>query len=841
MKRLYTLFLICFTVSCWFNVADAQTVRMPDTNLAAAVREALDLGPNANLTKQKMRKLTQLTANEAGIKDLTGLEHATQLRSLSLVGNQIRDVSPLAGLKNLQVLSLSDNWLEGTGPLFTLLKRNPNLELDITIPMEEHPPIYWFTGILTDQNENITRPAYIQRLTSVSANVETLWESTSPIRSNTFEPNTRQLAVDTVAGKLYWTEEIDGARSELKWANLDGSELETLKTLSSVVTSIAVDTKNRKLYWANSKGRIQRANLNGQQVKTLVNEQVIRLSDSDTPTNLTVDVDGGKLYWAEGSWMWRSDLNGKNITNVITGSGLPLSGLAVADGKIYWVQSVVTGFYWLGGRILRADLNGSNVEELIASPNLFDSDLAVDPAGGSLYYTTSSFSIDSHILRRDLNGNSEDEIVVYYEGRGGPSQIVLGIPPASLNAGVTRNTDTSGDSVVAMPDATLAAAVRKALNLGPNAAITQQAMKRLTTLSVGGGPIKNLTGLEHATQLRYLHLRYHQIQDIYPLEGLTQLTDLHIDHNPITDLKPLASLKQLKSLGVSVNKIGTLRKHVDLTQLVRLDVEGSKKPIAGLNLVGNLKQLKRLSISRAKVKNISFLKGLTQLENLTLWNNQISNLAPLAKLTKLTTLSLSSNRISDVAPLTKLTKLTTLFLDNNRISDVTPLAKLTKLTTLSLRNNRISDVTPLAKLTKLEGLFLKRNPIQDASPLRSLTKLKRVDIEIPGRAGAAPARTAVPDQTLLLANYPNPFNPETWIPYQLAIPADVQITIYDARGVLIRRMELGHQAAGTYTSRSRAAYWDGRNNQGERIASGIYFYQFRAGNVSSSRKMLILK
>ena len=521
---------------------------IPDRSLAARVRSRLGLGPNANLTKQKVQKLTQLTANDAGIKNLTGLEHATQLRSLSLVGNQISDVSPLAGLENLQVLSISENGLEGTGALFALLKKNPDLELDITIPMKEHPPIYWLTGSLRDQNENVTRPAYIQRLTSVSADVETLWENSSPI-----SPDTLQIAVDTGAGKLYWIEEIDGSRSKLNRANLDGSSSRELATPRSVLTSIAVDTKERKLYWTNSDGRIQRANLNGKQIKTLIEHLEI-------PENLTVDVEGGKLYWVEGLRIWRSDLNGKNIKRVVTaasdtGEVLAVSSIAVADGKIYWLQWEVDAVKYpnsfipdkLGGRILRADLNGSNVEELIVSENLFGSDLAVDPAGESLYYTTGFNPLGiSHIFRRDLNGTSEDEIAVYYEGSGGPRQIVLGISPASVAAAPAESSQTS---------------------------------------------------------------------------------------------------------------------------------------------------------------------------------------------------------------------------------------------------------------TEIE----------------------------------------IPDTTRLLANYPNPFNPETWIPYQLAAPAPVQITIYDTRGVLVRRLELGHQAAGSYTSRSRAAYWDGRNGQGERVASGIYFYQFQAGNVSSLRKMLILK
>ena len=98
-----------------------------------------------------------------------------------------------------------------------------------------------------------------------------------------------------------------------------------------------------------------------------------------------------------------------------------------------------------------------------------------------------------------------------------------------------------------------------------------------------------------------------------------------------------------------------------------------------------------------------------------------------------------------------------------------------------------------------------------------------------------------PKETALLHNYPNPFNPETWIPYQLARDADVTLTIYAVDGQVVRRLALGHQPAGMYQNRSRAAYWDGRNAFGEPVASGIYFYTLTAGDFSATRKMLIRK
>ena len=108
-----------------------------------------------------------------------------------------------------------------------------------------------------------------------------------------------------------------------------------------------------------------------------------------------------------------------------------------------------------------------------------------------------------------------------------------------------------------------------------------------------------------------------------------------------------------------------------------------------------------------------------------------------------------------------------------------------------------------------------------------------------GAVAAAPIIASLPEDTQLLANYPNPFNPETWIPYQLAEAAGVTVTIYDLHGRVVRNLNFGHQAAGMYQDKSRAAYWDGRNQTGEPVASGLYFYTLTAGDFTATRKLLI--
>ena len=137
--------------------------------------------------------------------------------------------------------------------------------------------------------------------------------------------------------------------------------------------------------------------------------------------------------------------------------------------------------------------------------------------------------------------------------------------------------------------------------------------------------------------------------------------------------------------------------------------------------------------------------------------------------------------------------------------------------------------------------------VLDASLVQTWLELARIedDGSVVFRQGIAKLESLLasllPKETALLANYPNPFNPETWIPYQLANATSVTVSIHSADGTLVRTLRLGDQAAGVYHSRSRAAYWDGKNEIDESVASGVYFYTLTAGDFNATRKMLIRK
>ena len=271
---------------------------------------------------------------------------------------------------------------------------------------------------------------------------------------------------------------------------------------------------------------------------------------------------------------------------------------------------------------------------------------------------------------------------------------------------------------VNIPDANLRAAIETALGKAAGTPISAAEMANLTEFRSIFSSIRELTGLEFATNLVNLHLAGNEISDVSALASLTQLTELHLDYNEISDVSALASLTQLTELYLDSNAISDVSALASLTQLTELELYNNA--ISDVSALASLTQLTELELYNNAISDVSALASLTQLTRLYLYNNAISDVSALASLTQLTRLYLYNNAISDVSALASLTQLTELYLYNNAISDVSALASLTQLTELDLRNNAISDVSPLAGLTKLRRLELNNNAISDASPLTAL-------------------------------------------------------------------------------------------------------------------------
>ena len=229
---------------------------------------------------------------------------------------------------------------------------------------------------------------------------------------------------------------------------------------------------------------------------------------------------------------------------------------------------------------------------------------------------------------------------------------ILGIFLITVGLGGWLHIASAQNAATWMPDPNLRKVVRDALGLAPDEPLTQQALQRLTELNGSQRSLKNLTGLEHATDLTALLLFANEIRDISPLAGLTNLTKLWIYYNEIRDISPLAGLTNLTELWLTFNSISDLG------------------PLAGLT------QLTWLNISRNEIRDISPLAGLANLTDLRLNGNTISDLSPLAGLTNLTALNLRDNEISDVSALAGLENLEGLYLEGNWIADTAPLRSL---------------------------------------------------------------------------------------------------------------------------------------------------------------------
>ncbi|RKU21377.1 hypothetical protein C6500_06365 [Candidatus Poribacteria bacterium] len=274
---------------------------------------------------------------------------------------------------------------------------------------------------------------------------------------------------------------------------------------------------------------------------------------------------------------------------------------------------------------------------------------------------------------------------------------------------------------VNIPDANLRAAIAEALGEPSRAALTRSDMAKLTHFIAHDANIRNLTGLEFATELEEIRCNNNLIGDLSPLSTLTGLHTIEFRHNVIKDLSPVAGLINLRWLIVPHNLIADLSPVEGLVKLDGLDV--SHNVITDFSPLSGLIKLERIWMHENPPADLSPLSGLISLTGFHSWGTPIvSGLSDLAGLPKLTTLDICGGELSDLSDLEGLTGLKELYLVGNEITDLSPLASLTGLTHLNLKNNQITDVSPLSGLTNLRRLYLEHNSISDFSPLSELSE-----------------------------------------------------------------------------------------------------------------------
>ena len=346
---------------------------------------------------------------------------------------------------------------------------------------------------------------------------------------------------------------------------------------------------------------------------------------------------------------------------------------------------------------------------------------------------------------------------------------------------VVEDPDRLPSSLVHIPDTNLRAAIAETLGKSPNAPITVEDMEKLGPhFEAENKGIRDLTGLQFATNVIELDVGDNPISDLSPIAGLINLRDLGFANTPISDLSPLAGLINMEQLwfnSASVSDFSPLSRLINmklihaccnpvsdlsplarLTKLEHLYLPGSD--ISDLTPLAGLTRLKELYLHHQDVlSDISPIAGLTGLERLNLEDNSISDLSPLAGLTNLKWLNLVVNDISDISPLASLTNLTWLKVgenigEDNSISDLSPLARLTGLEELYLPECEISDISPLAGLIRLERLSLDDNNISDLSPLARLTSLKWLEVSQNNISDISPLDGIRENITLIWYNNP---------------------------------------------------------------------------------------
>ena len=880
-----------------------QVVSIPDPNLAAAIRTQLGLAPRAVITDQTLLQLTELDARERKIQDLRGLEHApnlvylylsgneirsikplsglnrlrvlrlsvnqirdvrplaglllehltiganeiddtgverlanlTRLKSLDLFGNQIRDINPLARLTTLESLSLSYNDIQDITPLAGLvnlkslyLKGNPIQDtaplaslrklrdVDIEIPkgsgpapivhveFSDRPPLYWID----------TDTRMLSRL--VGSEVETAFIPSAK--------NVTSLVVDTTRNQIYWIE-----RNQIKSASLDGSNVRVLATLEGYQPfSLAIDTQRRSLYWITYRETVRskklfriivRSNLDGTRIRDVTDTQHIQ-ENSSGPFKVVVDVVGAQLYWAADGFprrILRSDLNGGNLQTIAIERDRDFRNIAISRNQIYWTN---------GFEIKRSSLDGSNVITLIDLKTDSIVDIAVDSVGQRFYWTDR----DGNLWRATLNGQNRQKCVSglpTLEGSlsGGTTALAVG----RRSGGTADALANRGQSVPETPDSTAVVHVNAPAQRPPMYWVDAEAgtLHRLV-----GDAVENL--IPHVQKAKSLTID-RTAGTLYWTEKTGNSTGniqrANLDGTNVRLVKELTSVP----LDIALDTVaGKLYLTNAWGKVQRLNVDGSSfQP----NLITGLNAPNHITLDAAGGQ--------------LYWTEQTSNTTG-----KIRRANLDGSNVRLVKNLTSVPRGIAFDTVADKLYLTNAWGKVQRLNVngSSFQPNLITGLdAPKGVSVDVAGrkiYWTAQHSIQRAdlngeniedvvtglgAPIGIV--LGTVSAEVPG----APAIAAIlPDATRLHANYPNPFNPETWLPYQLAMDTNVCITIYNTQGVVVRTLALGHQPAGYYTGRSRAAYWDGRNTLGEPVASGLYFYQLETDTLSSMRKMVILK
>ena len=577
-----------------------------------------------------------------------------------------------------------------------------------------------------------------------------------------------------------------------------------------------------------------------------------------------------------------SDLTGleaaTNLTLLILG---PQSG--ETNSNSVSDISALAGLTQLGGLSLSYN-SVSDISALAGLTNLFD--LSLD---GNAISDISPVAELTNLTDLDLNGNSVSDIsaLAGLTQLGGLSLSYNSVSDISALAGLTNLTELYlAENTISDLSPLAGLTNLEWLHLHENTISDISALAGLTDLgelSLWGNSITDISAVAGLTNLFGLFLHSNAISDISALAGLTNLQLLSLHSNAISDLLPLIENLGLGSGdGVSVfgNPLGYLSIHTHIPALqgrgINVQFDNQAHPVL-LKILGDDQKgvssspLSDPFVIEVQDENGSVLAGisvtfavitgggtLSVTSTTTDANGRAQSILTLGPNLGTNTVQVSADGIESTATFYAIAEITADVNSDNIVNllDLLIVAFEFGNAGLNLPADVNGDgVVNIPDLVLVAGILEAVAAAPSALPKGSFTAAevqgwlidaRMLEVRDPimkrGIMMLEQLLAALtPTETELLANYPNPFNPETWIPYHLSTTADVKLSIYDSMGVMIRQFDLGHQAAGYYTDRTQAVYWNGRNNAGEIVGSGVYFYHLSAGEYSATGKMVILK
>ena len=884
----FTFFLLMyFTLPL---MATAQVVDIPDPNLRGAIEKELGKAPGHSITTADIIALTTLTSS-TNINDLTGLEFATNLTALNLAENSISDISALSGLINLTTLWLRGNSISDISALsgltnLTALNLSRNSISDFSVLAGLNNLIH-----LNLRGNSISDFSVLAELTNLTI-LDLAENNISDISALSGLTN---LTILHLRGNSISDISVLSGLTRLTSLYLSGNNISDISALLGLT--------NLTTLWLGGNNISDISALLGLTNLARLDLAENNISDISALSGLT---NLARLDLAENNISDISALSGLNslIHLILSGNNISdLSPLAFNIGFGYidvWdnplnAVSINTHIPALQGRGIDV------LFDTTAPLNIPDAGLRAvirKALGQASDGTSTSVDITNLTTLGAYNANISDltgldhatNLTTLYLRNNSISDISVLAGLTNLTYLYLRNNSIS--DISALSGLTNLAH----LDLGENNISDISALSGLTNLAyleLWNNPLSNISALSGLTNLTTLWLGGNNISDISVLSGLANLTTLGLGDNNISDLSPLVSNIGLDYINVQETPLSyqSIHAHIPILRSRGVTVEFDNQPhpallkISGDNQKGaSFTSLSQPFVVEAQDANGSALAGvavafavttgggtLSPTTTRTDENGRAQSTLTLGPNLGTNTVQVSAAGIEVPATFHAIsdTEAPSIAADVNGDGDMNILDLVVIASEFgSEKPNLAADVNGdgivnVLDLILVAGMFDGVTAAPSAQPQVPetlaavevqdwLTDARALEIRDPiMKQGIIMLEqlliSLTPRETELLANYPNPFNPETWIPYRLAEEAFVTLTIYDLSGQIVRTLEVGHRIASAYESRSKAVHWDGRNNLGEQVASGVYFYtltvlsETRADDFSATRKMVILK